>query len=148
MVVLNIDGKDYTLEYTIEASLHKNCVEKVYNFVMNATGGSGKDAISDAISAMSDIPRTALTVFYAGLLENHSDEIKNESDAKRLIKKYFAENKDSEDANFYGLLGMMIDCMSDDGFFKQIGLTQAMTAEENPKKSQSHKKRTAKVTEM
>ena len=148
MVVLNIDGKDYTLEYTIEASLHKNCVEKVYNFVMNATGGSGKDAITDAISAMSDIPRTALTAFYAGLLENHSDEIKNESDAKRLIKKYFAENKDSEDANFYGLLGMMIDCMSDDGFFKQIGLTQAMMAEESPKKTQSHKKRTAKVTEM
>ena len=148
MVVLNIDGKDYTLEYTIEASLHKNCVEKVYNFVMNATGGSGKDAISDAISAMSDIPRTALTVFYAGLLEHHGEDgdntVPTKKEAKQLIKQYFEDKKDTDEADFYAIMALMIEVMEEDGFFKRTGLEKILTAgtEKLPKKPQDHKKPT------
>lgn len=144
MKIITIGGKDYTLEYTIEASLYKDCVEKIYGFVMQAADGADGNSTKSAVAAISDVPQTALIAFYAGLMENHP-EITGILDAKKLIKTYFSENKDNEDANFYGLLGMLIECMDDDGFFKQIGLTQAMNQVETPKKK---KKSATKVIEM
>ena len=42
---------------------------------------------------------------------------------RNLLKEYFAEDKEQ---NFYTLMQDMIECMHDDGFFKQIGLEQMM----------------------
>ena len=150
MKILEIDGRNYTLEYTIEASLYNACTEKVTSFMASVTSEKGgSEKLKEIVSTMASIPNTALTLFYAGLLENHSDEIRSERDAKELVKKYFAEHRDDESGNFYGLLNILIECMGDDGFFKQIGLTQItqdMSQTKQPKTPQDHKKKTKTVT--
>lgn len=157
MKIININGIDYKFEFTIEASLYNECTERVVGLMTSIAEGQEKgENIKDIISAMSDIPKTALTLFYAGLLEHHGPEsfsshkIDSIRDAKALIKKYFEEHKEDGTGNFYDVLQEMFDVMADDGFFKQIGLEQMLTNQPEkkaPKKPQDHKKKATKVTE-
>lgn len=149
MKTLNIGGKDYTLEYTIEASLYKDCTEKMTRYIYGIIENQQSTNISGFLSQLSDLPSIALTVFYAGLMENHSDEIKNESDAKKLVKQYFKEHKEDGTGNFHDLMQLMSDCMADDGFFRNLGLEQIMeqSEEEEVEKKipQDHKRKTTKA---
>ncbi len=145
-----ISGKDYKLEYTVEAALCDECVERTMNLFMAIGEAQNEQDIKKVVSTMTDIPRTALYLFYGGLLENHSDEIKCVDDAKRLITVYFKENKDADDANFYGLLSSCLEQMKEDGFFKQIGLEQAMNQIEDENSKTIHlnrQQRRAKASE-
>lgn len=106
------------------------------------------------IMSMSDIPQTTLTMFYAGLLEHHGTEgdqsVPDKKAAKELIKKYFEEHKEDETGNFYGVMELMIEVMTDDDFFKQIGLEQMVKnaqTEKKPKAPQDHKKKVVKTSE-
>lgn len=155
MKLLNIGGKEYKIEFTIEASLYDGCTEKVTGLMLKIAEAEDKKAIKEMISTMSDIPQTALTMFYAGLLEHHGAEgdgsVTSLKDAKVLIKQYFAEHAEDGTGNFYDVLQMLMEQMGEDGFFKQIGLEQMMNQTENQKKApktpQDHKKKTTKTTE-
>lgn len=153
MKTLNIGGKDYIFEFTMEASLYDECAISITSFMNELNEGETKSDMKRIIASMANIPQTALTVFYAGLLEHHGKDgdksILGKSDAKKLIKTYFNEHKEDEKGNFYGVLNLMIEIMMDDGFFEQIGLTQALTmdTEKTTKKPQDHKKKAAKPTE-
>lgn len=159
MKVITINSKEYVIEFTIEASLYNACTEKVTGLMMKLSEAQDKKDIKELLGSMSDIPQTALTMFYAGLLEHHGEDgdgsVTSIKDAKKLIKEYIAENKDDETGNFYGVMEMLIDQMAEDGFFKQIGLEQLMnqTEEEDkqkaktPKVPQDHKKKATKPKE-
>lgn len=152
MKVINIGGKDYAFEFTIEASLYNECTEKIGGLMTRLNEAESKDDIYSLICGIADIPGTALTMFYAGLLEHHGVDgdgsVPDKKTAKALIKKYFDENKDGENGNFYGLMALMIETMADDGFFKLIGLDQVMEQpKKEPKKPQDHKKKATKATE-
>lgn len=157
MKIININGIDYKFEFTIEASLYNECTEKVVGFMASIMEGQEKGkGFREIIETMSDIPKTALTMFYAGLLEHHGPEsytahpVHTMKDAKVLIKKYFDEHKEDGTGNFYDVMQIMIDTMADDGFFKQIGLEQMMAEEpekNQPKKPQDHKKKATKPIE-
>lgn len=145
---LNVGGKEYTIEYTIEASLYHDCAERVIQFFKEAYAGQTGQDIDKAIRSMTDIPNTCMVVLYAGLLEHHGPEgdgsVPDMKAAKRLIKEYFAEHKGEDSDNFYGLLTLLIEQMGNDGFFKQIGLEQAATAEtEAPAAENQTKRRSA-----
>lgn len=147
MKVINIGGKDYTFEFTIEASLYNECTEKVVTLMSSMEDAKDKESTKELISSMSNIPQTALTMFYAGLLENHGEDgdgsVMDKKDAKSLIKKYFAEHKDDETGNFYGIMSLMVDIMEDDDFFSQIGLNQLADGQtkKQTKTPQDHKKK-------
>lgn len=145
---MEINGKNYRLEYTVEAALCDECVERTMNLFMELGEAENEKDVKKVVSAMTDIPRTALYLFYGGLLENHSDEIKGVGDAKKLISIYFKENKDKDDANFYGLLEMCLTQMKEDGFFNQIGLGQALnqTEEMTQPTSMNRQQRRAKAS--
>lgn len=147
---IKIGNKNYKLEYTIEAALYKDCAETVINFMSNVANAENKNEIKEVLSATIDVPNTCMTCFYAGLLENHGEEITSLSDAKQLIKVWFKENQDNEKGNFYGLFMNLLEIMGEDGFFKQLGLTQlvneAEEATENAKIPQDHKKKQTKVS--
>lgn len=147
---IKIGNKNYKLEYTIEASLYKDCAETVINFMSNVANAENKNEIKEVLSATIDVPNTCMTCFYAGLLENHGEEITSLGDAKQLIKVWFKENQDNEKGNFYGLFMDLLEIMGEDGFFKQLGLTQlvneAEEATENAKIPQDHKKKQTKVS--
>lgn len=150
MKKININGKEYILEFTIEASLYNDCTEKITNLMLNSIEASDKEDLKEMVSSMSDIPQTTLTMFYAGLLEHHGKDgdgsVLNLSDAKDLIKSYCKEHSDDETGNFYGIMELLLEVMYDDGFFKQIGLEQMMKQTE-VKAEQVKKKSTRKKTE-
>lgn len=153
MLQLKIGNKEYKIEFTIEASLYNECTEKVTNFMMSIGEAENKNDLKGVISSMADIPQTALTLFYAGLLEHHGEEgdgtVLSKSDAKKLIKQYISEHSEDETGNFYGVMGLLIEQMGNDGFFELIGLGALMNPTKEPKKPQDHKKKqNAKVIEM
>lgn len=158
--LLKIGGKDYKLEYGIEASLFDDCAKSVMNMLVSTSGGTDR-SLKEMVSGMSSIPNTALNAFYAGLLQyhgKHSDgdgTVPDLDTAKKLATQYMAEHKDDEQGNFYGLFSMCIEQMEEDGFFKLTGLETFMDnmnaamdsvkAKKTPKKPTDHlKKATAK----
>lgn len=146
MKVIKIGNKEYKFEFTIEASLYGECTEALTAFLTNV--GSAGTNLKEVLKSISDIPQTALTLFYAGLLEHHGEDgdgtVTTKKDAKRLIKQYFEDKKDTDEADFYAILALMIEVMEEDGFFKRTGLERILTAgtEKLPKKPQDHKKPT------
>jgi hypothetical protein len=148
MKIINIGNKDYKFEFTIEASLYNECTEKITNLLFSIEESQSKEDIKQLLSGLSDIPQTTLTMFYAGLLEHHGEEgdgtILTKKDAKALIKQYIDEHKEDDKGNFYEIMNEMIAIMEEDGFFNQIGLTQA--AENQAKIPQDHKKKTTRAT--
>lgn len=140
---LRIGGKIYNIEYTIEASLCAECTEAVTNLMTDIAQAEGEQNIKKLIASMANIPQITLTMFYAGLLEKHGidgdNTVKTKDDAKRLIKSYFEENSEE---NFHSLMSKLMEQMGNDGFFKQIGLAQAVEASQTKevKKPQDHKK--------
>lgn len=130
--ILTIDGKDYKLEYSIEASLYSDCVENMS--LMMSDLMNGRDA-RQAIKGVSNIPATTLTIFYAGLLEHHgpASEEKNVpfvANAKELAKKYLLSN----DLTWYDLLRTCFEQMAEDGFFKLTGLEKLLVPEKTEEK--------------
>lgn len=141
MKIINIGGKDYTFEFSIEASMYGDCTESVMNFMFDVGNAQEEQDTRELLKTMTSIPNTAMTLFYAGLMEHHGDDITNMAQAKELVKVYFKESG----ANFYSIIQEMLECMGDDGFFDLIGLT-AMTAETTKpmKQPQDHKKKVTK----
>lgn len=142
---LRIGEKDYELEYTFEAVLYERCIEKIVELFGSiaaanevASGKTDEGVTKDALKQMVGIPRTTITLFYAGLLENNP--VETEDAAKALLKQYFKENPDAENGNFYGMMTAIMGQMDEDGFFKQIGLISE-EPESQPKVPQDHKKK-------
>ena len=144
-MVLKIGEKDYKLEYTFEAALNEECIEKTISMFGGMADASKNMNNKDMLKEIASMPKTVVSLFYAGLLEHNP--VETENDAKALLKQYFKENHEAKDANFYGMATAIIGQMEEDGFFKQIGLVKP--EEEEQKIPQDHKKKTAmkKATE-
>ena len=151
MRVLKIGNEEYTFKFDIEASLYSECTEKLTSIMVGLSDVKDKDAKSNFIKSLSDIPQTTLHMFHAGLLENHNVTL---SDSKKLIAQYIREHKEDETGSFFGVMEMLIEDMAEDGFFELIGLDKMMakaevqTAPKPVKMPQDHKrKQTSKATE-
>lgn len=164
--VLTIGGNEYKLEYTIEASLYDECIEKLVAFFGNTFGGANEEEITkdmdeeqkmevrklllkNSISGIGNLPQTALSVFYAGLLEHHGSEgdksIKSKRDAKELVRTYFKEHTEDGKDNFFDLLTICLEQMVEDGFFKRTGLEKIVArSEAEPKKNRAQRRAAAK----
>ena len=153
MRTLKIGNEEYSIKFSIEASLYSECAEKITSIMFGMAGVDSNEGKKEFISSLSNIPQTALHMFHAGLLENHNVTL---SDSKRLIAQYIKEHKEDETGSFYGVMEMLIDDMANDGFFELIGLDKMFQKVENQaseianakKIPQDHKKKqTTKVTE-
>lgn len=141
---LTIGGKEYTIEFSIEASLYNECTEAAMNLVMGFGEAQGavemakgddeaekvRSAIRKTFSSIANIPATAMTLFYAGLLEHHGNEIQSIDDAKDLIRVYLKDN----DLTFVDVLNLMLECMGEDHFFDLTGLSKVLNTEEKKPK--------------
>lgn len=130
--IIAICGKDYKLEYTVEASLYEDCVETmlslfssmaVANNPEEAMKGLNGDERSRAeqgiVSALKSqtykIPQISLTLFYAGLMEHHGTgrngdrTILSKDDAKDLVYQYFDEHKEDGMDTFADILTLCIN---------------------------------------
>lgn len=156
MKTIEINGKEYVLEYSFAAVEHKGTVQKMFNIVSGAylvkdvpfdekegdennKEETGKNAVESMINGVgemfAEVPHIVKTAFYSGLLENHSDI--TEDEAYQLMKQYMKENKIS----FSKLFEDIKECMENDGFFDLSGLNEMMEnvaqgiAEKQKKKS-------------
>lgn len=148
MTELRIEGKTYKLEYTFEASLYKDCVDKVFEIVSASADASLQQDATKVLATLAGNPGTVITLFYAGCIENN--KLESEEEAKELLKKYFKEHKGEKTANFHSLFNKIQEQMTEDGFFDLIGLTQLtqeMTeaAKQMPKQPQDHKRKLSSV---
>lgn len=154
--IIAIGGKDYKLEYSIEASLYEECIEKMMNFFSKVYGSDEmskhidevpeeqrenyeKNIIKSALSGFAGIPNTALTIFYAGLIKYHGNgkygdkSICSKEDAKELIFEYIEEHREDGTGNFMDILNMCVEKMGEDGFFDLIGIKSMNGTEEETK---------------
>lgn len=128
-----VSGKEYTLEYTFEAAENQKCVDAMTDIfggaMMTKIDETKSEAlqIRDFLMTISDMPRMAMDMFFAGLLENHGEDgdgtVTSRLDAKRLYKQFCKENpEDAMAASYYGLITVISAQMEEDGFFKRTGL--------------------------
>lgn len=162
---ITIGGVEYTIEFSIEATLYNEVTESVMDMflsgnIIQSVAENAEDAVEKTEKAMkqtfkemADIPNKALTMFYAGLLEHHGSEgdntVRSKQDAKRLLVTYLKENKsenEEESLTLYDVMTEMLTEMGNDSFFDMIGLAKVMNnAEKEAKKPQDHKRKTTKV---
>lgn len=170
--VLQICGKDYKLEYTVEAALYDDCTTSMLDFLGKTVGMTeidkmtrglddnqkvevAKSAIRNGISGIVNMPTITLTVFYAGLLEHHGSgpngdgTIQSKDDAKRLIASYFKEHAEDGKDNFLDLFRLCMEQMGEDDFFRRTGLEEIMkqfnqTEKPNRAARRRHKKASGK----
>lgn len=155
---LTINGKEYTFKFSIEASLYNECTEATMNMILAYGEAQGEaesvkngdeyardhfmSAMRKLLSTSANVPRTALTLFYAGLLEHHSstgdNSIRSIDDAKKVLTDYLNESG----KNFHDVMNMMMECMGEDHFFELTGLSKVLNMEngENEKKSSRKRK--------
>lgn len=131
---ITIGGKEYTFEFTIEATLYDECTIKAMETFVNsgvaqadASDNNIKGAMMTMIETMAGVPQRALTFFYAGLLEHHGSNgdksVLSKDAAKKLVVQYMNEN---EGKSWYDIQSEMIEIMVEDSFFDKIGLNTAM----------------------
>ena len=146
--VISIDGKDYRLEYSIEASLYDECIEKITSLMYNIDAANGRDGVRSLIKGISNLPNTAIVCFYAGLMQYHGVEgdgsVVTLSTAKKLASALL-RNETSDINNWYDLLTMCVDQMGEDGFFDLIGLGSMTESRRIPKVPQDHKRKTKRM---
>ena len=150
--VLEIGEKEYHLEYTVEASLYADCVTSIAGFMVDIETAQEQEDVKKILSSMANIPQTALTIFYAGLMEAHGTHKNGDGSvpdiqtAKALIGQYIREHKNDETGNFYGILQMCVEQMQEDGFFEMMGLT-ALLQTKDTEKTNNAKQTDAKASE-
>lgn len=168
--LLTIGGKEYKLEYTVEASLYKDGIDRLINFLGGAFGASAEkeltkglsdenktkvrtDILNNLRSEVLNIPDTALTLFYAGLLEYHGPDgdqtVLTKHDAKTLVKTLFHEQDGVEDgiSDFASLLQLCTTQMGEDGFFKRMGLEKLMGQNADAKPNRAARRAATKQPE-
>lgn len=131
--LLTIDGKEYRLEYTIEASLYSDCVSEMVSLLAEIQNAASKEDLRKTIHEMANVPQVAWTIFYAGLMEYHGSHangdktVPDKDTAKQLLVQYIKEHKGQETGNFYGVLNMCVEQMGEDGFFELTGMDSMIT---------------------
>lgn len=156
---LTINGKEYTFKFSIEASLYNECTESAMNMILSFGEAQGEaesvkigdseakdhfmSAMRKTFSTVANVPSTALTLFYAGLMEYHGasgdNSIRSISDAKKVLSDYLRESEQ----NFYDVLNLMLECMGEDHFFELTGISRVLnTADGESEKKNSRKRKT------
>lgn len=143
MLKLTIGGKEYTFEFSIEASMYEECTESVTELFLKIAEAENEQDVKRMINSVSSIPNVAMTMTYAGLLENHGPlgdgSVKCMADAKEIVKQYMHEHKEDGEGDFFSLMNKMVGCMEDDGFFELTGLKKLMTEAETETKTPKRK---------
>lgn len=161
MKKITVGGKEYTLEYTIGASLYDDCVTSVMQMLGSIAfteTQDAKDRLMSQMSVMGGVPRTTLNVLYAGLLEHHgtgefagddSDRtVTGIADAKRIAATYIKEHKETGDGSFMDIFSLCLECMGDDDFLTLIGIDKMMETTNIPKVSKKRSRSKKETTEQ
>lgn len=137
MKTITIGGKDYKVEYSIEASLYPDLTGALMDSLISIGVGKGAAESNDTTtvfetmkSTVSNMPVKALTLFHAGLLEHHDLSF---DESKELFKQYIKESKKSA----YDVFSELMTEVNNDNFFEMIGLDEMFPTDEKKKTRKS-----------
>lgn len=132
MRTIKINGTNYKFEYSIEASLYEDCCGCIMDLFVGRGMAEGAAEAGDVNTAWNELkksitgnPQTALTLFYAGLLENHGEEIISRDDVKPLFKQYIKESGKS----IIEITNELMEIVDEDNFFGLLGLDKMLQPE-------------------
>lgn len=156
--ILTIDGENYVLEFGTEAAFSEECLLSITNLFLDIGMADARNDVKMMLNGLANIPQTALTMLYAGLLEHHGNgknadkKVPDKETAKKLIVKYISEHKGEESGNFAGVMAMCFEVMEADGFFQIIGLDglfkdKNSVEKEEPERKKKSKKKGLEVVE-
>lgn len=135
MKAIKINGKEYKIEYSIEASLYSKCMENIMDSLIGVGVFQGKAQLKDVEGminelkkTVSNVPAKVLVLFHAGLLENHD---LSEKESKELLKAYLKESKKS----YSEVLGELMTIVNEDNFFELIGVDKMFAPNEQKEES-------------
>ena len=135
MKAIKINGKEYKIEYSIEASLYSKCMENIMDSLIGVGVFQGKAQLEDVEGminelkkTVSNVPAKVLVLFHAGLLENHD---LSEKESKELLKAYLKESKKS----YSEVLGELMTIVNEDNFFELIGVDKMFAPNEQKEES-------------
>ena len=149
---ITIGGKEYTIKFSVAASLYSDCTKTILDGFVNAGKvEASKDvnyALDELLSTMSNLPQKTLTLFYAGLLEYHGRRgdkaVMSMDDAEDLIANYLFESEGNK--SFSDVFSELMETMVEDNFFDLIGLNKMITETTEPKKRGRKKSEVGKNT--
>ena len=148
--IIKIGGEDYKFEFSIEASLYAECIEKITGLMFEIDNSQTEKDVKGILTGMSDIPHTAITCFYAGLLEHHGaseygdGKVPNMAAAKRLAVALL-KDEESEISNWYDLFMLCVNQMGEDGFFDLVGIPAMISAGEEPQPNRAARRAAKKA---
>lgn len=133
MMNINVNGKEYKVEFSFGAAECKEIVQKMFEYITSSclstisaeTAKSESeaaklafDALAEAVSKVSEI---CVTAIYAGCIDNNPVTM---DEAKELTRAYVTEKRKTDKSYGYRTLFEEIrKVMEDDGFFELSGIT-------------------------
>lgn len=152
MKEITVNGKDYKLEFTFEASECKDLVNRMFKIMtMSYIAEDMKDLdeqvtvkamLDGAAKQVADTPETCKIAFYAGFREHNPLTM---DETVEIMRNYMKENK----VSYAKLFKEIKEWMETDGFFEISGLNDMIAemypeTQAKPKKvPQDHKKKEA-----
>lgn len=110
-----VNEKEYVIEFGTEAALHPEAIQEISRLVIEMF--ASKTDVRRIISFMASVPRATLTLFHVGLLEHHGEDgdksIRNEKDAKKVLKAYLKANPE---ISFIDLMNELLKQVEEDEF--------------------------------
>lgn len=126
MMVLKVNDKEYTLRFGMQASLHKDLVDKMFKvltgaYIMEAQSNNESNNMVSALlngssKMIADVPEICVIAVHAGLQKEHKT---TEQESYNILEEYMEQGGKS----FATLFEEIKKAMEDDGFFDLSGLT-------------------------
>lgn len=142
MKKITIGEKEYTFKFSVGASLYNECTEAILDSLISGGKVQGyaqvndyDSAINNLVTSISDIPKKALTLFYAGLIEYHGTgrngdgTVKSIEDAQEILVEYIGENIGEDGkakVTMASVFRQMMDIIGDDNFFEIAGINETL----------------------
>lgn len=127
MMNINVNGKEYKVEFSFGAAECKEIVQKMFSvvngsYLLAQTDKSVAQASFDGLANMTaDVPEICILAIYAGCIDNNPVTM---DEAKELTRAYITEKRKMDKSYGYRALFEEIKkAMEDDGFFELSGIT-------------------------
>lgn len=127
MMNINVNGKEYKVEFSFGAAECKEIVQKMFSvvngsYLLAQTDKSVAQASFDGLANMTaDVPEICILAIYAGCIDNNPVTM---DEAKELTRAYITEKRKTDKSYGYRTLFEEIKkAMEDDGFFELSGIT-------------------------
>lgn len=131
--IIAIGGRNYFIEYGIEATFYSDCSAAVMDYFLSLGSANVTGDIKKAMESICDIPRKCMHVFYAGLMQ-HNPSVNGLNDAKKLLVQYSEESGKT----LHEIFNELLEQMGADNFLQKTGLDKFLMEVSSPDEAEEN----------